>query len=342
MAGFASREIRLRERPAGLPNEGTFELAQTEIAEPKEGQFVARNIWMSVDPYMRGRMRDVESYVPPFAVGAALEGGAVGQVVASRSSRFAVGDYVSSMLGWREYWLSDGRGVTKIDPRVAPIQAFLGVLGMPGLTAYAGLLHVGKLKEGETVFVSGAAGAVGSVVCQIAKLNGCRVVGSAGSDEKVRWLKEEAGIDAAFNYKTAGSPGAALREHCPKGIDLVFENVGGKQLDAALLAMRNFGRIIVCGLIEQYNAVQPVPGPSTFVAIIPKRLRIEGFIVTDHLSLMPEFHADMAMWIGAEKMKWKETVVEGIENAPKAFLGLFRGDNLGKMLVRLAPDPAAS
>lgn len=338
MSKLMGREIRLRERPAGMPNDATFELVEVEVAEPKDGEIQVRNIWMSVDPYMRGRMRDIESYVPPFQVGATLEGGAIGRVMRSNNPNFAEGDYVSSMFGWREYWVSNGKGVTKVDPKAAPLQAYLGVLGMPGLTAYAGLLEVGKPKAGETVFVSAAAGAVGSVVCQISKAKGCRVAGSAGSDEKVRWLREEAGIDAAFNYKTEANLAAAMKKACPEGIDIYFDNVGGKHLETALLLMKSFGRIPVCGMIEQYNAFAPAPGPSTLINVIPKRLRLEGFIVTDHIKLMPQFFADMGGWIKAGKMKWQETVHEGLEEAPAAFLGLFQGENIGKMLVKVGPD----
>lgn len=339
MTAIESREIHLRKRPETTPTDEHFECASVSIPEPSDGQIRVRNIWLSVDPYMRGRMRDADSYIAPFAVGAVLEGGAVGQVVDSRNSRFAPGDYVLSMNGWREYWISDGKGITKLDPKLAPIQAFLGVLGMPGLTAYAGLLKVGEPKEGETVFVSGAAGAVGTVVCQIAKIKGCMVAGSAGSEEKVDWLKGEVGIEA-FNYKKDSNLVAAMRRACPHGIDVCFENVGGSHLESALLLMRPFGRVAVCGLIDQYNAAAPVPGPSTFFSVLTKRLRIQGFIVTDFAGLMPEFHRDMAQWIKEGKMKWRETVFEGIENTPRAFLGLFQGENIGKMLVKVAPDPA--
>jgi NADPH-dependent curcumin reductase CurA len=237
---------------------------------------------MSVDPYMRGRMNDRKSYVPPFQLGEPLDGGCVGRVVGSKKGSFQVGDYVSGMLGWREYFVSDGQGLVKVDPGVAPIQSYLGTLGMPGLTAWAGLLHIGKPKEGETVFVSGAAGAVGSVVCQIAKLKGCRVVGSAGSVEKVSWLLNEAGLDAAFNYKKADDIIAEVGKHCPKGIDIYFENVGGVHLEAALGHMNPHGRIVMCGMISMYNATQSVPGPNNLAYIIIKQLIMQGFIVLDH------------------------------------------------------------
>ncbi len=339
MGSEVSREIRLREHPVGMPTPETFELAEVPIPQPGEGQFLVRNIWMSVDPYMRGRMMGLRTYVDPFQIGEPLSGGCIGQVMQSNHGDYAVGDYVLGMLGWREFWVSDGADVRKVDPAIAPVQMFLGMLGMPGMTAYAGLLKVGKVAEGETVFVSAAAGAVGSVVCQLAKIKGCRVVGSAGSQEKIDWLRDEAGVDYAFNYKEVDNLSKELATACPEGIDVYFENVGGAHLEAALGRMNDFGRIVVCGLIDQYNSPTPPPGPRTLVNIIPKRLRIEGFIVTDHLNIAPQFFGDMGPWIAEGKIKGKETVVQGIENAPQAFLGLFKGDNIGKMLVQIGPDP---
>jgi NADPH-dependent curcumin reductase CurA len=335
-----SREIRLARRPEGMPARNDIALAETEVPVPGPGQVLVRNIYMSVDPYMRGRMVERESYVPPFQIGEVLSGGAVGQVVESNNPQFQPGDYVSDFSGWREWLVSSGAGLQKIDPAMAPIQAFLGVFGVPGLTAYAGLLKVGELKEGERLFVSAAGGAVGAVVCQIAKAKGCTVVGSAGSDEKCDWLTREAGVDRAMNYRTCGNLTKAVREALPEGIDVYFENVGGAHLDAALANMRLHGRIAVCGMIAQYNDSTPPPGPVNIANVIPKRLTIRGFIVTDYVTLMPEFLRDMAGWYRAGKMKWRETVVEGIGNAPDAFIGLFRGDNIGKMLVKIGPDPA--
>lgn len=333
-----SREIRLRERPTGVPTEDLFDLAESTLADPGDGEFLVRNIWMSVDPYMRGRMTDRRSYIAPFEPGKPLEGGAIGQVVASKNPKYPVGTYVNSMLGWREFYVSAGRGVERIDPSVAPIQAYLGVLGAPGLTAYVGLLKVAALQAGETVFVSGAAGAVGSVVCQIAKAKDCRVVASAGSHEKLEWLRHEARVDHAFNYKTSPDLSKELAQGAPNGIDVYFENVGGPQLEVALLHMRDFGRVAICGWISQYNATSPEPGPSTLPMAIPRRLRLEGFIVTDHLDQRPAFFADMKQWIAAGKIKWQETVFEGLEKAPRAFIGLFQGQNIGKMLVRIGAD----
>jgi NADPH-dependent curcumin reductase CurA len=338
MDSVTSREFRLKRRPVGMPTTGDMALFEVPVRKPDKGEILVRNIYMSVDPYMRGRMTDRESYVPPFQIGAVMEGGAVGRVVASEGGPFEKGDYVLSMLGWREYFVSDGSGLRKIDPAIAPIQAYLGVLGMTGFTAYVGLLEMGRPKAGDTVFVSAASGAVGSVVCQIAKLKGCRVVGSVGSDEKASWLIEEAGIDAAFNYKRSSDLIRELGEHCQNGIDLYYENVGGEHLVAALENMNPFGRIVLCGLISQYNAKDPVPGPVNFAQILTKRLTVKGFIVGDHFDKLSRFTPDMSKWIEEGKVKWKETVVEGVESAPRAFIGLFEGKNFGKMLVKLASD----
>jgi NADPH-dependent curcumin reductase CurA len=334
-----SSEIRLKYRPVGLPRESDFELAQATLREPGEGDVLVHNIYLSVDPYMRGRMVDRESYTPPFQIGQPLTGGCVGQVVQSKNSTFQAGSYVLSMQGWREFFLSDGSDITEIDPDRAPIQAYLGIAGMPGLTAYVGLLDIGQPKKGDTVFVSAASGAVGSVACQIARIKGCRVVGSAGSDEKVAWLLTEAGIDAAFNYKQVNDLTAELGRLCPNGIDVYFENVGGEHLEAALSNMNDFGRIVVCGMISAYNATAPQPGPRNLGTVISKRLMLKGFIVTDHYDRLPEYHVDLASWIAEGKITWHETIIEGIENAPKAFIGLFTGQNFGKMLVKVGPDP---
>jgi NADPH-dependent curcumin reductase CurA len=333
-----SREIRLKHRPLGLPKEEHFELATVRVPEPERGQMLVRNVYMSVDPYMRGRMSDRESYVPPFQLGRALEGGSVGRVVRSVEGKFKEGEFVLSTLGWREYFLSDGRGLIRIDPAIAPVQTYLGTLGMPGLTAYVGLLDFGQPEENKTVFVSAASGAVGSIVCQIAKIMGCRVVGSAGSDAKVAWLLERAGVDGAFNYKKAEDLSAEVAKHFPQGIDIYFDNVGGTHLGAALDHMKTFGRIVLCGMISQYNVTRPPRGPSNLILAITKRLTLCGFIVTDHLHRQQEFAASMGRWLAEGRITWKETVVEGIENAPGAFLGLFTGENVGKMLVKIGPE----
>ena len=335
MISVTSREIHLRSRPHGLPTAENFALVSVELPAPSEGQVLVRNRFMSVDPYMRGRMRDTRSYTPPFGLDEPLTGGAVGEVVSSASDQLAEGDFVLHMQGWREYALAEPRGLTKVDPSLAPLQSYLGVLGMPGMTAYVGLLDIGKPQPGETVFVSGAAGAVGSQVSQIAKIRGCRVVGTAGSAAKTRWLEEVAGVDAAINYKETNNLRGALKKACPEGIDVYFENVGGEHLEAALQYMNNFGRIVVCGMISMYNATSAQPGPANMALMIGRRLLMQGFIVSDHPERRDDFVRDVSGWIREDKLKWEETILEGIERAPEAFIGLFHGENLGKMLVKV-------
>jgi len=333
-----TREIRLAARPQGEPKQSDFDLAEVPLPEPGSGEMLIRNSYVSVDPYMRGRMRDVKSYIPPFEVGKVLDGGAVGQVIASNDGPFEEGAWVQHLGGWREHAISDGTLAYRVAPAVAPISTSLGVLGMPGLTAYAGVTEVAPVAEGETVFVSAAAGAVGSTAGQIARLRGCRVVGSAGSQEKIDWLIGELGFDAAFNYKETPVRDA-LREHCPKGIDVYFDNVGADHLSAALARMRTFGRIALCGAVAQYNEEQPQPGPDNFLATLPRRLRIRGFIVFDHGDLMKPFLEEVGAAVGSGEIRYRETVVDGIENMPSAFIGLLCGENIGKMLVRVGPDP---
>jgi NADPH-dependent curcumin reductase CurA len=335
MATGVNREVRLAARPNGFPADSDFDVADTPIPEPGDGEVLVRNVYMSVDPYMRSRMNDTKSYIPSFQVGKPLQGGAVGQVLASNSDALAPGDWVNSMHGWREYYTADGGALMKIDPGLAPVSKALGVLGLTGWTAYVGLLDLGQPKEGETVFVSAACGAVGSIVGQIAKIKGCRAVGSAGSPEKIAWAKE-IGFDDAFNYKEE-SPADALDRLCPEGIDVYFENVGGDHLAAALPRMNTFGRVALCGMISQYNDTEMRPGPS-LVPALANRLTIRGFIISDHFDRMPDFLRDMSTWIREGKIKDEETVVDGIENAPRAFMGLLRGENRGKMLVKVGPD----
>ncbi|HWA04503.1 MAG TPA: NADP-dependent oxidoreductase [Rhizomicrobium sp.] len=339
-----SREIRLKSRPAGMPSAANFELAEVDIPDPGPGQVLVRNAYMTVDPYMRGRMMDRRSYIPPFQIGEPLQGGAVGQVVAAGpGASFKVGDRVMSMAGWREWFVSTGMEMMqKLDPVPGVgIQSYLGSLGMPGLTAYAGLLRIGEFKAEDPVFVSAASGAVGAVVCQIAKAKGSkRVVGSAGSDEKCAYLKE-IGCDEAINYKTCGDLNAAVAKAFPDGIGVYFDNVGGGHLDAALANMRQFGRLVECGMIENYNATELPPGPRNMMLIVAMSLTMRGFIVSNHFDMMPDFLRDMGEWIKAGKMKWRETIYDGIERAPEAFIGLFKGENFGKMLVRVGPDDAA-
>nr|MEA2798106.1 hypothetical protein [Phenylobacterium sp.] len=328
------REIRLKSRPSGLPNAGNFEMASVDLPEPAAGEVQVRNLWMTVDPYMRGRMNDVKSYAPPFQLGKALDGGAIGRIVASNDPSLKEGDLVQSGLGWREGFNAPASAVQKLDPRSLPVQAFLGAAGMPGLTAYVGLLKIAALKDGDVVFVSGAAGAVGSMVCQIAKAKGHTVIGSAGGAEKVAYLKE-IGVDHVIDYKAEKDLNAALAAAAPSGIDVYFDNVGGKHLEAALNNARLFARFAICGMISIYNATEPEPGPSNLAQLIGRNIRMEGFIVSHHFGMMPQYIADLSKWVAEGKITWKETVFEGIEKAPEAFIGLFKGENLGKMLVKL-------
>ena len=334
------REVHLAARPVGTPKPSDFRVVETPVPEPADGQFLVRNIYMSVDPYMRGRMRDVKSYVPPFQIGAVLDGGSAGQVVASRHPKFPEGDFVVGGQGFREYYVSDGAGQRRVDPKLAPLSAYLGILGGPGLTAYVGLIDLGKPKAGETLLVSAAAGAVGMVVGQLGKILGLRVVGSAGGPDKTRWLKEELGFDDAFDYRAAsGALDRAIAEHCPEGVDIYFENVGGAMLEAALANMRPFGRIPLCGMIALYNDEQPQPGPRNLILCIPRRLTMTGFIISDHFDRFPAFTRDVAGWLAEGKLVNRETIVQGVENAPAAFIGLLGGENVGKMLVQIGPDP---
>lgn len=329
-----SREIRLKSRPVGLPRLENFELATAELPDPKDGEVLVRNMWMSVDPYMRGRMYDRASYVPPFALGEPLQGGAIGRVAGSGDPRFQPGDLVESMLGWREAFVAPAGALTKLPQSDVPAQAYLGVLGMPGLTAYSGFHRIGDPKPGETVFVSGAAGAVGATVCQIAKIRGCTVIGSAGSDEKLAWLKS-VGVDHVVNYKTCGNLLEAVRAGAPKGVDIYFDNVGGEHLEVAIELARPFARFVECGMISIYNATEPPPGPRNMAYIVGKRIKMQGFIVVDFADMREQFLTDMTQWVKDGRVKWEETVENGVENAPKAFLNLFTGGNIGKMLVKL-------
>jgi len=331
-----SREIRLVARPRGFPEEELFEVAETAIPDPAEGQVLIRNAFFSVDPYMRPRMNDVRSYVAPFTLGEAMTGGAVGRVVASRNERYGEGDWVLHYLGWREWALTDGAAVRRLDPEAAPVSTALGVLGMPGFTAWYGLFALGRPQEGDTVLVSGAAGAVGSAAGQMAAIAGCRVVGSAGSVEKLAWLRD-LGFDGVFNYREQ-SAREALAELAPEGIDIYFDNVGGDHLEAAIGALRTYGRVVACGSISRYNDAEPSPGPRNMFLVVTKRLRIEGFIIRDHYDRFGEFVAEASAWVRDGRLRYRETVVDGIENAPKAFLGLLRGENIGKMLVKVGPD----
>ncbi|MFG3424145.1 NADP-dependent oxidoreductase [Streptomyces californicus] len=331
----SSREWHLVARPHGWPEAEDFALREAAVTAPAEGRILVRNKHFSVDPYMRGRMNDVKSYTPPFKLDHPMDGGAVGEVIASNAEGFAVGDHVLHGLGWREIADMPAKHAVKVDPDVAPLSAYLGVLGMTGLTAYAGLFDVASFKEGDAVFVSGAAGAVGSQVGQMAKIKGAsRIIGSAGSDEKVKLLTEEYGFDAAFNYKN-GPVRDQLKEAAPDGIDVYFDNVGGDHLEAAISSFNLHGRATICGMIAQYNATEPTPGPSNMALIIGKRLRLQGMLVGDHADLQPQFVRDVAGWLASGELKYQETEVRGIEQGYEAFMGLLRGENTGKMIVSL-------
>ncbi|MEU1280104.1 NADP-dependent oxidoreductase [Streptomyces sp. NPDC005805] len=332
----SGREWHLAARPHGFPKPEDFALREVPVDAPGKGRVLVRNLHFSVDPYMRGRMNDVKSYVPPFQLDHPMDGGAVGEVVASDAEGFEVGDHVLHGLGWREYASVPAEHAVKVDAARAPLSAYLGVLGMTGLTAYAGLFEVASFKEGDAVFVSGAAGAVGSQVGQMARIKGAsRVIGSAGSDEKVRRLVEEYGFDAAFNYKN-GPVLEQLKEAAPDGIDVYFDNVGGDHLEAAISVFNVGGRATLCGMIAQYNNTEPTPGPRNLALLIGKRLRLQGMLVNDHKHLQEQFVADVAGWIASGELKYDETVVEGIEKGYDAFAGLLRGENTGKMIVSLA------
>lgn len=338
MSNIVSKEIHLISRPEGEPRKENFLLVEKQINSINEGEVLVKNLWMSVDPYMRGRMIDRKSYVPPFEVGKTLEGGAIGVVIQSNSHDFKEGDYVNSNFGWREYFSTNSKSLTKVNPDIGPLQAYLGTLGMPGMTAYVGLLRIGELKENDNVLISAAAGAVGTVACQIAKAKGCNVYGTAGSDEKCHFLENDLGIDKAINYKTSDHLTKSIHKACTSGVDVYFENVGGSHLEAALSVMNVNGRIALCGMIEQYNDTNPRPGPNNLMAAIVKSLKIQGFVVSSHYDLSDDFLKDMKNWIKNDKMKWKETIDKGIESAPNAFIKLFKGENFGKMLVELSEE----
>ena len=330
-----TRAVHLVSRPNGVPTHDNFRTLEVELPPLQPGQVKVRNTVMSVDPYMRGRMNDVKSYVPPFPLDAPLEGGAVGEVVESADDAVQVGETVLHNLGWREHAVLPAGSFRRVDTDRAPASAYLGVLGMPGMTAYVGLVRVGQLKEGDTVFVSGAAGAVGSVVGQIAKnLGAARVIGSAGSQEKIDYVTAELGFDAAFNYHE-GPVAKQLAQHAPDGIDVYFDNVGGDHLEGAIANMRDFGRLALCGAISQYNNDKAAPGPRNMWLATARRLKLQGFIVSDNNDLAKEYFTRAAGWIGEGRLKHRETYVDGLDHAVDAFLGLSKGSNLGKMLVRL-------
>ena len=328
-----TREIHLAARPIGWPDHDDFRMVQTLLADPGPGEVLVRNTFLSVDPYMRGRMNDAKSYVPPFTLDAPLDGGAVGEVLASGEDQVPVGATVLHQAGWREHALLPVAQVRVVDVSLVPSSAYLGVLGMPGMTAYVGLTRIAPVEEGDVVFVSGAAGAVGSAAGQMARLLGAsKVVGSAGTPDKVAWVTGELGFDAAFDYHD-GPVSRQLSEHAP--INVYFDNVGGEHLEAAISSMADFGRVAACGAISTYNATDPSPGPRNMFLVVTKRLRIQGFIVFDHRDVAAEFYRTAGAWLADGKLAYQETIVDGLDRAVDAFLDLHRGTNMGKMLVRL-------
>lgn len=335
MKATKNRQILLISRPAGMPTEENFQMIETDLPQPGEGEVLVRSLYLSVDPYMRGRMSTAKSYVAPYELNEVIAGGVVGEVVESNNEKFAVGDIVSGLLGWADFNISSGKGLTKLDPNLAPITTALGVAGMPGLTAYFGLLDIGNPQPGETVVVSGAAGAVGSIVGQIAKIKGCRVVGIAGSDEKNEYLVKELGFDVAINYKTQNVY-EALKEACPNGIDVYFDNVGGSISDAVMPLLNFQARIPLCGQISLYNLEKADVGPRILPYILKTSSLLKGFIVSDYAPRFREGVTQLGQWIAEGKLKYSENIIEGLENTPRAFLGLFHGENMGKQLVKVA------
>ncbi len=328
-------QIQLAARPIGFPKLTDFQAVETANPVPAEGELLLETLWLSVDPYMRGRMSDAKSYAEPVKLGEVMVGGTVNRVVESKADGFKAGDIVAGFSGWQRYAIANPKQLRKLDPTLAPISTALGVVGMPGLTAYFGLLDVCDPKAGETVVVSGAAGAVGSIVGQIAKIKGCRVVGIAGTNDKVKWLVEEMGFDAAYNYKDTPNHLAKLRQLCPNGIDVYFDNVGGVITDAAMIHMNVHARVAICGQISQYNLEQPEMGPRMLGMLIVKRAKVQGLLVTDYMARWGEGTKELGGWLKSGKLKYEETIVDGLEKAPEAFLAMLRGENTGKMLVRV-------
>lgn len=336
MSQYTAQQVHLKSRPAGMPTHDKFALVTVELPQPVAGEVLVKNLYMSVDPYMRGRMREDAVYAQAYAVNEVMYGGAIGEVIESKDPSLTAGDIVLNQKAWQDRFVAPANTLVKLKPfDRAQLSLYMGTLGMPGLTSYVGLFKFGEPKAGDTVFVSAASGAVGANVCQIAKLKGCRVIGSCGSDEKAQWLKDECGVDEVINYKTCGDLSAALAAVAPEGIDVYFENVGGDHLQAAINSMNPYGRIAACGMISGYNSANPEPGPNNLMLIVGKKIRITGFIVSDHVDMRDAFLSEMIPWIQAGKIKSHETVVEGIDHAVDAFLGLFSGNNFGKMVVKL-------
>jgi NADPH-dependent curcumin reductase len=334
-----NRQVLLRRRPTGTPTTADFEIADGPVPDPGEGEALVRSIYLSLDPYMRGRMSATRSYAKPVDIGAVMEGRVVGQVVRSRDPRFREGDYVLGGSGWQLFSAVPAGALTKLDPQEAPLSTALGVLGMPGLTAYAGLTEIGRPKQGETVVVSAASGAVGAVVGQLAKREGAHVVGIAGGSDKCRYVESEFGFATCIDHRLADL-GAALDRACPNGIDVYWENVGGAVQQAVFPRLNDFGRMVMCGMVSEYNDLEPRPGPNLMPAV-RKRLRIQGFIVSDHWQRFGEYRAMAAPLLRSGELKYREDIVEGLDRAPEAFIGLLQGHNFGKLLVKLGDDPTA-
>jgi NADPH-dependent curcumin reductase CurA len=330
-----NHQFRLASRPSGMVGREHFDYVEEPVPELGDGQVLVKILYISLDPAMRGWMNEGRSYVPPVQIGEVMRAGTVGVVVESKSTKLAPGDHVSSWLGVQEYAVCEDSAVFKVDTEAAPLTTYLGALGMPGMTAYFGLLDVGAPKEGETVVVSGAAGAVGSVVGQIAKLKGCRVVGIAGGPEKCAWIVDELGFDAAIDYKSRDVP-EALRENCPEGVDVYFDNVGGEILDAVLARLARGARVAICGAISQYNNLDSMRGPSNYMSLLVNRARMQGFVVVDYMSRYPQATSEMAAWIADGKLIAREDVVEGFEGFPEALQKLFAGENVGKLVLKVA------
>ena len=337
-----STQIELAARPVGDPKHNDFKIVKVELPEIKEGEMLCRIIYQSLDPYMRGRMDDAKSYAVPVAIGSVMEAGCVAEVMESKNARFQTGDIVNGRFGWRTHIISDGAGVRKVNKDIAPISTSIGILGMPGMTAYVGLLDIGEPKEGETVVVSAASGAVGAVVGQIAKIKGCKVIGVAGSTEKCKYVRDELGFVECISHYNEDLA-TQLSNVCPNGIDVYFENVGGKVFEAVLPLLNAFARIPLCGLISRYSHVGEFPGPNLLPvltrSILTNRLKIQGYIITERWNRFSEFEKDVSAWIDSGQLKYKEDFVDGIEQAPEAFMGLLKGKNFGKLIVRTSEDP---
>ena len=331
-----SKYVALKEYvPMGNPSLSHFDLKSETISLKNDDEVLVANKWISVDPYMRARMTERKNYKPPFEIGKPMEGTAIGEIIESKSNNFKKGDFVLSEFGWRDNFIANSESLKKINPINVPIQTYLGPLGFTGHTAYIGLFRIAKIKPKQTILVSSAAGSVGSTVCQIAKILGCKVIASTGSDEKVEWLKKEIGVDHAFNYKKIDNLVLHLKDICPEGFDIYFDNVGGDFLEAAIFRMKNYGRIVICGRISQMNATSPGEGLKNMAHVLVKRLTIKGFLIFDHYDDYKDFENDMSNWVINKKIKWRETIVKGIENSPQAFLDLLNGKNIGKMIVKI-------